>query len=75
MHVLERYPARTHAANTSVLMCGGDAIAQLGFEKRSLDRYDYCRTARFLGVGFFIAGPGMHLWYSRLDSIMKVSDR
>ncbi|KAK2174696.1 hypothetical protein NP493_783g01041 [Ridgeia piscesae] len=71
VHLLERYPARTHAANTCVLMGGGDVIAQLGFEKRSSDRYDFYRTARFLGVGFVLAGPGMHLWYSCLDRFIK----
>ena len=70
---LLRYPCKSQAINTGVLMCAGDMLAQFIVERKDLSTYDPFRTARFLFVGFCLAGPGMHLWYSRLDRFIKGS--
>ncbi len=71
--LLEKYPWRTQAANTCLLMGTGDFIAQAAIERRKAINYDRLRTMRFLGVGFVVFGPGMHLWYSSLDKFIKGS--
>ena len=73
IRLLEKYPWRTQAANTCILMGTGDFIAQAAIERRTATNYDGPRSLRFLGVGFFIAGPGMHWWYSNLDRFVKGS--
>lgn len=72
---LLRYPCRNQAINTAILMCAGDVIAQTVVEGRDVTHYDATRTGRFLLVGLCLAGPGMHLWYSRLDKFIKSSSR
>lgn len=71
IRLLEKYPWRTQAANTCILMGTGDFIAQAMMEGRSATKYDGPRTIRFLGVGLLVAGPGMHWWYSHLDRFIK----
>jgi len=71
--LLDRYPARTVAVNTAVLMTSGDLIAQLVLEKRHRTRdFDSARTLRFFGVGLLLAGPTMHAWYVRADLLRSV---
>jgi protein Mpv17 len=71
--LLEKYPWRTQAANTGLLLGAGDLIAQMGVERRSPMTYEGTRTLRFLGVGVVVFGPGMHWWYSSLDRIVRGS--
>jgi len=65
--LLVRYPGRSHAANTCILMSAGDVISQVVLERRPFKDYDLLRTARFALVGAVLFGPSMHVWYSALD--------
>jgi protein Mpv17 len=71
LRLLEKYPWRTQAVNTCVLMGTGDFIAQAVIERRKAVTYEGKRTARFLGVGLCVFGPTMHFWYSNLDRFVK----
>jgi len=47
-------------------MGAGDAICQSYIEKE-LKPYDWLRTAKFAGVGLFVVGPTLQVWYRVLD--------
>ena len=72
LQLLHRYPMRMQATNTCLLMGAGDFISQLAVERKSLGKdYELVRTARFMGVGLCVFGPGMHIWYSMLDKVIR----
>ncbi|ESO03756.1 hypothetical protein HELRODRAFT_80158 [Helobdella robusta] len=64
---MSKRPCLANAINTGLVMCLGDVIAQLVLENRGLLEFEVFRNLRFTSVGFFLAGPGMHHFYSLLD--------
>ncbi|XP_071442460.1 mitochondrial inner membrane protein Mpv17-like [Hetaerina americana] len=65
--ILMKHPTKIQALQTGVLMGLGDTVAQTLIEKKKYKEYDFMRTARFFGIGVFIAGPGLKSWYGFLD--------
>lgn len=61
MEALRKYPMRTTSIGTGVLMFGGDAISQIGIERK--ENYNYTRGLRFLAFGTFLAGPILRTWH------------
>jgi len=52
-------------------MGAGDFFAQTLLENNSLSTVDYSRTAKFFGIGFIVAGPGLRKWYGLLDARIR----
>ena len=69
--MMKKHPWRTSALNTCFLMGAGDVLAQVTFEQKTRQTYDYMRMVRFCGVGLLVAGPSMNLWYSYLDKVVR----
>lgn len=72
---LESRPCIANAINTGLVMGIGDTIAQTILESRRISSLDFERLSRFLGLGFCLAGPGMHYWYSALDKYVTRGTR
>ncbi|XP_066269517.1 protein Mpv17-like isoform X1 [Branchiostoma lanceolatum] len=64
------YPFRTQVGTTGVLFLVGDAIAQFGVERRTLQTYDYARTARMSAVGLIWVGPVLRTWLVTLERVV-----
>lgn len=71
LRLLERYPWRTQALSTGILMGAGDVIAQFAIEGATVQTYVPQRTSRFLMFGTFFAGPVLRGWYLTLDRFIK----
>ncbi|KAH8386993.1 hypothetical protein KR093_003940, partial [Drosophila rubida] len=57
--------------NAAIIMGCGDAIAQLAIEQKPLKDYNVARTARYCAIGFFICGPVLRKWYTKLDTLVS----
>lgn len=69
---LEIYPIRTAAVTAGTLMTLGDAISQIGIEKKGITpgkKYDVKSSVRFLGFGLFLGGPMLGVWYRVLARV------
>eukprot|EP00058_Branchiostoma_floridae_P019235 XP_002604725.1 hypothetical protein BRAFLDRAFT_222394 [Branchiostoma floridae] len=64
------YPFRTQVGTTGVLFLVGDAIAQIGVERRTFQTYDYARTARMSAVGLCWVGPVLRTWLVTLERVV-----
>ncbi|CRK92502.1 CLUMA_CG006041, isoform A [Clunio marinus] len=62
---VSRFPYIAQGVQASILMATGDAIAQIGVEKKT--KFDFQRSSHFLLIGFF-GGLGLRKWYGVLQS-------
>lgn len=62
-----KYPMVTQAIQAGTLMALGDQIAQNVVERKEIKDLDFVRTAKFGGIGLFLAGPVPGTWYRLLD--------
>ncbi|VDM33272.1 unnamed protein product [Hydatigera taeniaeformis] len=67
-NLLVKYPVRTQAISTAIIMGSGDIIAQKLVEKR---KWEPSRTIKFGAIGLFTIGPLLNFWYAFLDRIYK----
>ncbi|CDS41086.1 protein Mpv17 [Echinococcus multilocularis] len=65
-NLLVKYPVRTQALSTAIIMGCGDIIAQKIVEKRE---WELSRTVKFGAIGLFVIGPTLNFWYAFLDRI------
>ncbi|KAM7540257.1 hypothetical protein Aperf_G00000032459 [Anoplocephala perfoliata] len=68
-NLLVRYPVRTQAISTAVIMGSGDIIAQKIVERKK--KWDVIRTAKFSAIGLIVVGPVLNFWYAFLDRFYK----
>lgn len=69
---LDKHGWRAQAINTCLLVGLGDVAAQLIVKRRfSFESYDFLCSLRYFGIGLFMLGPTMHVWYTSLDRVFK----
>ncbi|KAK8386602.1 hypothetical protein O3P69_017827 [Scylla paramamosain] len=65
--LLNKYPITVQCLQAGVLMGAGDASSQFLVEGKSLNEYEWRRTARFFALGTFFVAPVLTKWYGLLD--------
>ena len=67
---LDKHGWRAQAINTCLLVGLGDVTAQILVKRHvTLDSYDFLCSLRYFGIGLFMLGPTMHVWYTSLDRV------
>uniref|UniRef100_A0A2P2I5S7 Mitochondrial inner membrane protein Mpv17 n=1 Tax=Hirondellea gigas TaxID=1518452 RepID=A0A2P2I5S7_9CRUS len=64
---LRRFPTTVQSIQAGSLMAVGDMTSQMLIERRSLQQYEWQRSARFFTLGTVLVGPALRVWYGVLD--------
>lgn len=71
--LLYAHPICTQAVQSSILMGIGDIISQTVFEGKEIKNIDKGRVIRFAGIGLIFIGPGLQVWYMKLEKLKAKS--
>ena len=72
VEALARRPFATRVLTTALSVGAGDAVCQLGVERRRLEPV---RTLRAVALGLLLVGPGLYAWhFHTLPRLLSAAD-
>ncbi|XP_063297949.1 protein Mpv17 isoform X2 [Pelobates fuscus] len=69
------HPWKVQILTAGSLVGVGDVISQQLVERKGLQRHDFERTMKMMGIGFCFVGPVVGGWYKTLESLVPGSSK